>query len=125
MVKAIHLLVPQLEHSIRMLLHRTGEQTSTLDSYGIQKELNLNSLLYLSKLKEMLGDDLVFTLQGLLVEPPGANIRNGMAHGLMSHGEFFSGSVMYLWWLSTRLCLISGLVRLEEEAGPDRESEAS
>lgn len=125
MVQATHLLVPQLEQSIRMLLHHAGEQVSTFDAYGIQKELNLNNLLYLPKLKAMLGEDLVFTLQALLVEPPGANIRNGMAHGLMSHAEFFSGSAMYLWWLSARLCLLSGLVRLEEGARPAQETEAS
>jgi hypothetical protein len=125
MVQAVHLLVPQLEHSVRVLLHRAGIQVSALDSFGIQRELNLNNLLYVSKLKELLGEDLVFTLQGLLVEPPGANIRNGMAHGLMSQGEFFSGSSMYLWWLSVRLFLLPGLLPPEVERPTAGESDSN
>ncbi|MGH7510061.1 MAG: DUF4209 domain-containing protein [Gemmatimonadales bacterium] len=118
LVQAIHLIVPQLEHSIRVLLHRAGEQVSTLDQYGLQKELNLNNLLYRARLKELLGEDLVFALQGLLVEPPGGNIRNGMAHGLMSYGEFFSGTAMYLWWLTLRVTLLPGLIQLSEDRTP-------
>ncbi len=118
LVQATHLIVPQLEHSIRVLLHRAGEQVSTLDQYGLQKELNLNNLLYRARLKEVLGEDVVFALQGLLVEPPGGNIRNGMAHGLMSYGEFFSGTAMYLWWFTLRLSLLPGLVQLSEERTP-------
>lgn len=117
LVEATHLLVPQLEHVIRVLLYRAGERVSTFDQYGLQKELDLNRLLYLPALKRPLGEDLVFTLQGLLVEGAGGNIRNRMAHGLMSHAEFFSPSVMYLWWLSLRLCLLPALALATEAAG--------
>ena len=33
--------------------------------------------------RKLLGEDLVFDLQGLLVERFGVNLRNRMAHGLM------------------------------------------
>ena len=41
-----HLLIPQLENSIRSLLDLQGEVASTLDSKGIQQERDLNRLLY-------------------------------------------------------------------------------
>jgi hypothetical protein len=106
MAKAAHLLIPQLEESIRVLLHQRQVQISTLDQYGIQKELNLNNLLYIPLLKQLLGDDLVFALQGLLVEKFGSDLRNRMAHGQMSYGQFYGGHVLYLWWLCLRFCLL-------------------
>ncbi len=115
-VQATHLLAPQVEHAIRVLLQRVGERVSGLDRYGLQPEFGLNKLLYLPRLKEVLGEDVVFALQGLTVEPAGGNIRNRMAHGLMNDGEFYAWPVMYLWWLTLRLCLLPGLIRATEGA---------
>lgn len=118
LVQATHLLAPQLEHAIRVLLQRLGERVSGLDQYGLQPEFGLNKLLYLPRLKEVLGEDVVFALRGLMVEPAGGNIRNRMAHGLMNDGEFHAWPVMYLWWLTLRLCLLPGLIRATEGASP-------
>ena len=52
---AAHLLILQLEHSIRYLLVIRGVFTSGLDSQGIQEERNLNTLLYLPEAKGNLG----------------------------------------------------------------------
>jgi hypothetical protein len=106
MPKAIHILVHQIEHSIRELLARAGVVVTSLDQYGIQSERNLNSLLYEAKLKELLSEDMVFSLQSLLVEKFGPDIRNRVAHGLVSHYEFFHSTYLYLWWLSFRLICV-------------------
>jgi hypothetical protein len=119
-MKAAHYLIPQLEHSIRVLLQRSGVRVSTYDQYGIQKELNLNNLLHLPELKEMLGDDLVFALQCLLIEKFGPDLRNKLAHGLMSSNEFFTGHVTFLWWLCLRICFLPViLTALEERSGTE------
>lgn len=119
-MKAAHYLIPQLEHSIRVLLQRSGVRVSTYDQYGIQKELNLNNLLYLPELKEMLGEDLVFALQCLLIEKFGPDLRNKLAHGLMSSNEFFTGHVTFLWWLCLRMCFLPMILRaLEGRAGAE------
>jgi hypothetical protein len=101
---AVHLLIPQLEDSIRYLLSHLGIITSGLDDDGIQEEYNLNRMLTTSQLREplerVLGEDLVFDLRGLLVERFGANLRNDMAHGLISHDAFYSTAAYYLWWLT-------------------------
>jgi Domain of unknown function (DUF4209) len=107
---ATHLLIPQLESSIRHVLARSGVIVSKLDSFGIQDEKDLGALLYEPKLEELLGEDLVFDLQVLLVERLGVNLRNRMAHGLMRDDEFASPTAMYLWWLVLRICMIYVLV---------------
>lgn len=114
-MKAAHYLIPQLEHSLRVLLQQRGVRVSTYDQYGLQKELNINNLLRVPELTEMLGEDLVFALQCLLIEKFGPDIRNKMAHGLMSPGEFFTGHVRFLWWLCLRMCFIPVILRAERE----------
>jgi hypothetical protein len=99
-----HLLIPQFEHSIRYLLAQHGIITSGIDDESIQDEYNLNKTLYLPKTKEILGEDITFTLQGILVERFGANLRNRMTHGLMPFAQFYSSEVEYFWWLILRLC---------------------
>lgn len=111
MTKAIPLLVHQVEHSIRELLGNAGVIVTAINKEGIQSERNLNSLLYEPKLKELFGEDLVFALQALLVEKFGSNIRNDVAHGLMSYDEYFTYVCVYLWWLSFRLVSIPVLKR--------------
>lgn len=119
-MKAAHYVIPQLEHSIRVLLQRSGVRVSTYDQYGTQKELNLNNLLYLAELKEILGEDLVFALQCLLIEKFGPDLRNKIAHGLLSSAEFFTGHVTFLWWLCLRMCFLPVILRaLEERAGEE------
>ena len=76
----------------------------------MQEERDLGALLYQPKLEELLGEDLLFDLQGLLVEKFGVNLRNRMAHGLMGDDEFASPTVLYLWWIVLRICLIYVLV---------------
>ncbi|MDY0943423.1 DUF4209 domain-containing protein [Priestia megaterium] len=99
-----HLLIPQLENSIRYILSKEGEIVSNLDKNGVQEEKNLNTLLYMPKLKELLGENLVFDLQSLLVEKFGYNLRNVMSHGLSNYNEFYSTATIYTWWIVLRIC---------------------
>jgi len=105
----VHLLIPQLENSIRELIYQQGEVASTLEDGGIQQERNLNVILYRKygdTLKGILGEDLLFDLKGLLVEEFGSNLRNKLAHGLMDANSFFSDRCLYLWWITLYLCCI-------------------
>jgi hypothetical protein len=103
---AAHFLIPQFEHSVRYVLAQSGIITSSIDQEGIQQEYDLNKTLYMPAVKEAFGADVVFHLQRILVERLGGNLRNRMAHGMMSSNEFFSVPVAYLWWLILKLiCL--------------------
>jgi hypothetical protein len=116
--KAIHILVHQLENSIRWLLHQHGVVVSGLSKEGIQMERNLNTLLYSEELQELLGEDIVFALQSLLVEKFGPDLRNRVAHGLMNYGEFTGRACEYFWWLSFRTICVP-LLNALSEANPD------
>lgn len=102
-VVATHLLIPQLENSIRHVLAQRGLITSGLDSEGIQDAHLLGNMLYRLEMKEIFGEDLTFDLQGLLWERFGANLRNQVAHGLANYQTFFAPDAIYLWWLTLHL----------------------
>lgn len=64
----------------------------------------------------------MFDLQGLLVERFGANLRNRMAHGLMADIEFTTPTVLYLWWLVLRICVIYAFTNSRQKRGEGGES---
>lgn len=103
---ATHLLIPQLENSIRTVLTERGVITSKLDADKTQDERDLGWLLTHEKTKEIFGEAMVFNLRGILIERFGYNLRNNMSHGLMSHEGFYSPGSVYLWWLTLRLLCI-------------------
>jgi Domain of unknown function (DUF4209) len=102
-IVAVHLLVPQLENSLRHILKQRGSITSKAGS--IQDDALLGEVLRMPELLEILGQDTVFALRGLLVERMGSNIRNDLCHGLLSVSRFWEAEMLYLWWLILRLCL--------------------
>lgn len=117
---AAHLLIPQVESSIRHLLtHYAHEpRTSKLKDDFTQPERDLNELLYDEDVEKVLGPDLVFTLRGLLIEPGfGANLRNNVAHGLMSTDRFVEADAIYAWWVIWRICMMPTLARLQQTRG--------
>ena len=102
---ATHLLVPQLENSLRHILKQQGFIASNLTSAMIQDEYSLSKVLALQDLKQILTEDIIFTLKSLLVERMGGNIRNEVCHGLYNSERFFDAQTIYLWWLTLFLCL--------------------
>ncbi|MFZ1978698.1 MAG: DUF4209 domain-containing protein [Bacteroidota bacterium] len=120
-ITAIHFLVPQFENSLRYILEQQGVPTSGIDDDGIQEEYDLNKLLFLEDTKKLFGENLIFHLQGLLVEKEGANIRNRMAHGLMYPGDFHSPDCIYLWALILRLCCWPSMTKIFENNKEDNQ----
>lgn len=114
-VVAVHLLIPQIENSIREILEHKGIAVSKVDDQGIQNERDLNDILYEPALKEVLGEDIVFDLQGLLIERHGSNFRNRLAHGLVSDDGFYIVEVHYLWWLILRIVCLPVIAHLREQ----------
>lgn len=105
-----HLLIPQLENSLRHLLAQ-HDLMVTGDNQRIEYEYLLGKILYENPfrptLEDILGEDILFDLQGLLGEE-GSNLRNLIAHGLMDADEFDASRVSqisYLSWLVLRLCI--------------------
>ncbi len=103
---SIHLLIPQLENSVRQIYEQAGNIPSSVSSTSLQKEYDLNTLLYKPELATIFDEDIIFTMQGLLTEQVGSNLRNMLAHGLLSDWQMFSTASLFTWWLTLRLCLM-------------------
>ena len=119
---AAHILMPQVENSLRFLLHNKGVITSGLDQYGIQQEYNANTILkntpeLRAHIVDILGDALTFSLEGLLVDARGANLRNDVAHGLLNDSAYETLPVIYSWWLVLHICVRFYLDTQNEERG--------
>ena len=86
------LLVPQIESIVRTQLKKYGVKTTYTDfkKGGVETENSIDSLIRLPETKEIFGEDIVFEMDVLFCQPLGGNLRNKIAHGLMSYDEFFS-----------------------------------
>ncbi|PSB30492.1 DUF4209 domain-containing protein [Chlorogloea sp. CCALA 695] len=102
-VIASHLLIPQLENSLRYILKQNDFITSKREP--IQDDLLLHEVLNAPDLVHILNEDIIFTLKCLLVERMGSNLRNEICHGLFNYNRFFTTELAYLWWLALYLCL--------------------
>ncbi|HEY0015179.1 MAG TPA: DUF4209 domain-containing protein [Longimicrobium sp.] len=121
--KATHILVLQVEHSIRELLDRKEVLVTSLKD-GIQMERGLNQLLYRRELREVLGDDFVFGLQCLLIDKFGSDLRNRVAHGLMDSAAFNDPECFYCWWFCFRLVCEPILATLQDAYVPNAPEDA-
>lgn len=106
-VTAIHILIPQIEHTVRYLLKAQQAKTTTIDSNGIETENGLSSLMSNPKTTQILGDNLAFEFQSLFCNSFGPNLRNEIAHGLLSAPECYSPYAIYTWWLALKLTYLS------------------
>ena len=102
-VSALHILIPQIEHMVRVHLKQAGAQTTNLDKNGIVSENGLSTLMDLPKVAELFGKDLSFEIKALFCDAFGSNLRNDMAHGLLDEEAFHSANSIYAWWLGLRL----------------------
>lgn len=104
-VTALHLLVPQIEHMVRVRLKQAGVQTIHLDSNGIENERSLSSLMDLPQTEKIFGSNLTFEIKALFCDPFGPNLRNELAHGLLDDGGCYSSPAIYAWWTGLKLVL--------------------
>ena len=81
--------------------------------------MHLGSILDHGVCEKVLGRNDVYELRGLLTDRTYGNLRNRVAHGLMSTGEFFQAAPVYLWWLCLRYVLQTPFQRSVEDVGGD------
>ena len=102
-VTALHLLIPQIEHLVRVHLKQAGAKTTNIDKDGIQNENGMSTLLELPEAEQVFGKDLTFELNSLFCDAFGPNLRNELAHGLLDEDGCNSPFAIYAWWLALRL----------------------
>lgn len=115
---ASHLLVPQIENSLRFVLECQGVNVSNLMGDGTQPVKVLGAILGMEEMKTLLGEQLSFELRGCLIEKSGFDFRNRLAHGFLSQDEATSLASITVWWLVLRLCCHGSQVFRPSPSGP-------
>ena len=87
-IKTVHVLVPQIEHSLRRLLALLGEPVGKAGRNGTMQVKNLNDILREEAILNCLGEDLQMYLLTFLADARGQNLRNRITHGLAPMAQF-------------------------------------
>jgi len=98
-----HLIVPQIENSVRTIFGRNRLKITSVSPLGIQQERDLNQLLIDINAEKIFGKDLLWEMRSLLIEKTGPNFRNRICHGLMSVEEANGSFSIFLLWLTIHL----------------------
>ena len=114
-LKAVHVLVPQVEQALRNLLTliRVSPNKTVRGNSGILDVKSMGNALEDKTLRNVLPENVWRYLTVLYVERRGINLRNDLAHGLVSHSAFTQT-------LSDRVfhsLLVMSLVRATNTAG--------
>lgn len=124
-VKAVHVLVPQIEEACRTLLGLLGEPMTRVkgQNKGLLHQKNLNEILDEPTIRATLREDALLYLEAFLTEPIGLNVRNRLSHGLMSALEFtrlLSDRIVHVLLTFAQLRITP---RTTPEAGPGSDPE--
>ena len=108
-ITALHILVPQLENSLRYILKQAGKQSSSIRSDMTQENRILSVLLSKDRdaLEEVFGPPIVYEIENLFDFRGGPAIRHRLAHGLMSGEACYGTDAIYACWFIYRLCCLS------------------
>lgn len=102
---SMSVLMPQVENAIREMAKTLDILTDKFDNKGIQEYLSLGSIINKLEDSELLEEDLIFNLRLFYVGELGYDMRNNVAHGLLSDDELdCSIQSMAVWWYTLRLC---------------------
>lgn len=96
-----HLLLPQIENSLRHILQMAGRDSAKIDEDGLEGDRPLNILLSHCRddLEAILDVDMVWELDSLLNFRPGPALRHELAHGKMGWSAFFADEAISACWL--------------------------
>ena len=98
-----HLIIPQIENSVRLVFGINKLKITSVSPDGTQEERDLNTLIKDPNAEKIFGKDLVWEMRSLLIEKSGPNLRNRLCHGLMSSEDLNSTSALFLLWLTLYL----------------------
>ena len=114
---AIHLLSPLLEHTCRMITKELLKRpTITRDAQGYESELSLNGLIQIRELREFLSEPIAFYIEAIFCRPDGGNLRNKVAHGLISTATCLNPIVPFAWWFLLRFAILAKIKNTNKPA---------
>ncbi|HOY78374.1 MAG TPA: DUF4209 domain-containing protein [Hyphomonadaceae bacterium] len=115
-VKAIHVLIPQVETGLRTLVRRCGRPTTKPDRNMKQARMviTMGDIVTSDETAAALGkrgNDFMLHFRALFADPRGHNLRNDVAHGLMPADAADAGNM--LWVVHALLLLGAWLTPVE------------
>jgi len=94
-VQSVHILVPQIEHALRMLVYLLGKPSNKphRTGRGVMQHKNLKDIVPKESwpVPGEHGESLRMYVLAALAHPKGANIRNDVAHGVLPERAFHQG----------------------------------
>lgn len=107
-ISAPHILVPQVENSLRYVLKHAGINTSSMQSDMTQENRTLSVMLGKDRavLEKLFGPAITFEIENLFAFEGGPSLRHQIAHGLLSAGACQSYDAIYSCWFIFRLCCL-------------------
>ena len=107
-ISALHILVPQIENSLRYILKQAGKEPSAIRSDMTQENRNLSVMLTKDResLEEVFGSAIVYEIENLFDFRGGPALRHQLAHGLVSGDECYGTDAIYASWFIFRLCCL-------------------
>lgn len=104
-VSAAHILLPQLENSLRYVLKQVGTDPSMIQSDLIQEDRSISALLsdHRDLLGKLLSIPVVDEIDLLFHDRAGPALRHEMAHGKLTTALCFSHDTKYACWFIYRL----------------------
>lgn len=123
---SIHILVPQVENMFRFILINHDIVPTKLIE-GIQEELDINEILmrdlYRTILEQVFGKDMILDIEALLIGKLGMNLRNKLAHGLLSYDDSFTCPAIYFFCIVLKIVVLGWVNNKQEIAISDIKSE--
>lgn len=108
-VASIHILIPQVENTLRLLLNSHGISTIKVDGKEMTiMDSQMGGILDNDDVVKVLGNDFTSYLQIKFTDTEGINLRNEVAHGLLPLKEFShitSISIIHTIMILTRISI--------------------
>ncbi|MDP3979263.1 MAG: hypothetical protein Q8P85_14945 [Pseudomonas sp.] len=105
MISAAHLLVPQLENSLRYVLNNRGSSTAKMNVDLTQEDQSLSQMYSNRKeeLEQAFGVDITYAFHLLFNLKGGPMLRHEIAHGKLTDGQSYQSACIYACWLMYHL----------------------
>ncbi|ASU39434.1 hypothetical protein hmeg3_14805 [Herbaspirillum sp. meg3] len=115
-VRAAHILIPQLEASLRYLLEVAGTPSDKIKADLLQEDRSLSGILTSMRhqLEQLFGPDLTEEIDLLFHHKPGPSLRHEMAHGKFTTGHCYHDDAIYACWWMYRMTATPLLLQWKE-----------
>jgi Domain of unknown function (DUF4209) len=106
-IECLHIMIPQIENSIRQYLEDAGYLTELISDELTQEQKSLSAILEKPFCSLVFGEDMVCYWRFLYTDQRGNNLRNLLAHGLYD-GADIPAEIGVMCWLNFMHYLLLG-----------------